>query len=152
CGVATAVGDYSEIFPHRLRCPRSQTRRPGAISLFRIGRGLGDREPPRALQNLLARPIEPDRVVPALPDGPVVDLAWIAAEMDGHASIGVPGGRGAVDRVGSPVVLLEEALLVVDADRPEGVDGNLADTQRVGDRAVVLLRGHTGIHGRRAGQ
>ena len=60
---------------------------------------------------------------------------WIATEPSGALL-----GRDVVERIGVEVVLLEIALAVVEADRPEAIDRHIFDVELV-DCLAVVLRG-----------
>ena len=124
----------------RGRGPRPSAR-PQAGGLLRCGLRL--RQLPRAVQELGAGTVEPECVVPALRDRQAIrDLAVAAAELDVDRAVSALLAGDAVDRIGVVFVLLEEALVVIDADRPERVDGDVLDPELVDRLAVVLGRGH----------
>ncbi len=104
-------------------------------------------ELPASFQDFLARSVHPCGVVPALDDGQAVrDLAVASAELDSHRTIRVLLGRDVIDRVGVVVVLLEEALGVVQADRPERIHRNVAwHRQFVDGLAIVLFWREAGV-------
>src|SRR5580704_4519190 len=82
---------------------------------------------PRAVENFLVRPVKPYGVVPARSDRQaVVDLAVAAAELDLDRSVRGFLRGDVVERIGIEIVLLEIALLGVDADRPERIDRHVA--------------------------
>src|SRR5436853_195366 len=96
------------------------------------------RKLPGAVENLLSRSIKTDGVVPALGDGDAVGRLPIPApelDVDEAISILLPGD--AVDRVGIVLVLLVVTLRVVDADGPEGIDGDVLDTELVSGLTIV---------------
>src|SRR5262249_12308228 len=95
------------------------------------------REVPRSGEHFRPGSVEPDDVVPTFGDRQEVRSVVVAAEVDGDRAVVVPGGRHVVDAVGVAVVRLEEAVRVVDGDRPEAVDGDIPD----GD--LVLPQGAT---------
>src|SRR5512139_3394017 len=91
----------------------------------RLGRRGDLRKAPRAVEDLAARPIEPDGVVPSLRQRDRVGQRGLAAEVDRGGAVFVAPGGDAVDRVAVRGVGLEVAVGVVDADRPEAAHGNV---------------------------
>ena len=65
----------------------------------------------------------------------VVPLA--AAELDRGAAARVRPGRQIVERIGIQRILLEKALRVVDADRPEAVHRHILERQTIRRLAVI---------------
>ncbi len=120
-------------WPHRLRSlirPRTfqvRTRRllierftPGRVSIHGLSRGKG----PPAVQDFGARTIEAHCVVPALHDRQTVgNLVVAAAELDRDRAIATFLRSEVVERLRVVLVSLEVALGVIDAHRPECVDG-----------------------------
>lgn len=88
-------------------------------------------ECPPAVEKLRLGPVEPYRVVPPLHDRDLVGQFRLAAEVGGHRLIAVRHRGDAVDRVAALLVLLELAVAVVDADRPEAAHRHRADRQAV---------------------
>ena len=106
------------------------------------------REFPCAVQDFGARPIEPHHVVPALHDRQAIwNFAVAAAELDGDRAVVAFLRRDVVERIGVEIVWLEIALGVVEADRPEAIDGHILDVELVDRRAVVLAWRDVEING-----
>jgi len=108
---------------------------------------LGRRELLAAIHNFLARPIEADRIVPALHDRQEVWLFGVAAEVDGHAAVLVFLTGDIVHRIGLLLVLLEIAFPVIKTDRPESVHRHIFHLERVSGLAIIMLRRDARIHG-----
>ena len=68
----------------------------------------------------------------------LVILPSAATELDDHRTIRAFLRRDVVEAVGFLFVGLEIAFGVVDADRPETVDGHVLDVEQLGRRAVFL--------------
>lgn len=95
---------------------------------------------PVAFDDLPAGQVAADQIVPAILNRQVVACRWVAAEVDGRGAVGI-GLRGhAVEGIGVEMIGREEALFVVDGDRPERLHRHvLRHGERVGGLAVVLL-------------
>src|SRR5882757_842066 len=95
------------------------------------------REFPFSAEYLGTRTIEPDGVIPALRDRKTVwNLAVATAELDCDRAIVALLRRDIVERIGVVRVLFVVARFVVDADRPERLDGHLLDVESVDGLAV----------------
>src|SRR5689334_15203673 len=93
---------------------------------------------PLAGDDLPARQVEPYRVAPAGRDRQAVRrVARAAAELDRDRAVLVAARRQVGHRVCAALVALEEALRVVDGDRPEAVDRCVVDGESVDGNAVV---------------
>src|SRR5262249_16132911 len=89
-------------------------------------------ELPGAVEDFPPRAVEAYQVVPARRGRQAVGgLAVADAELDRDRAVLVFLRRQVVERVRVVLVLLEIALGVVDADRPEGVNGYVLDGQPV---------------------
>jgi hypothetical protein len=87
------------------------------------------RKSPATVEDLGSRPVHADRVVPAIREGKAIrPVVLAAAEIDRDRPVVVSDRR---DVVGVAVVGLKEPLGVVRRDRPETVDGNVADVDAV---------------------
>src|SRR6478672_5152318 len=96
---------------------------------------------PLSAQYLRTRPIEPYRVVPALHDRNAVrNLAVAAAELDVDRPVGVLLGGDVVERIGIVGIFLVIAFGIIDADRPETVNGHILDVEPVDRGAVIFGR------------
>src|SRR6267378_8194521 len=103
--------------------------------------GLWLREFPFAIQDFVARAVEPHGVIPALHDRQTVrHLAVASAELDRDRAVAALLGGEVIECVGVMRVLLVVARGVVDTDRPEGVDGYVLDVQLV-DRVAFVIGG-----------
>lgn len=93
---------------------------------------LGVRELPAAVENPAARAIEPHCVVSAVHDRQAIrSFPIAAAELDGNRAVAALLGGEVVQRIGVEVFLLEMALGIVGADRPEGIDRHIRDVEPV---------------------
>jgi hypothetical protein len=91
------------------------------------------REFPPAVEDVLARLIEPDHVIPPFRGRQAVrDFAVAAAELNGDAAVVILLRGDAVQRVGVEVVLLQVTVCGVDDDGPKSVDRYI-----VGDSKLV---------------
>src|SRR3954467_4777835 len=107
------------------------------MSADRCGLGKG----PCSAQNRSARPVETNQIVPTGRDRDAVRRPAVTpAELHVDCTVGVLLCRKAVHRIAVEAVRLEIALRVVDADRPEPVDGDVARRETMNGRAVVPLR------------
>src|SRR6516162_918400 len=107
---------------------------------MRFGKG------PGAIENLGARAIEAHSVVPARLDRQAVGhLAVATAELDGNRAVGAFLCSDVVERIRVIGVFLKVPLGVVDADRPEAVDGHVLDVEAIDGSAVILSGGDVEI-------
>src|SRR5882724_66712 len=99
------------------------------------------REFPRAVQDLRPGAIKAHHVIPAGHGRQAIGNFPVAtAELDGDRTVLTFLGGDIVERVRVIRVLLEIAVGVIDADRPEAVDGDIPDVQPVHCVAVILRR------------
>jgi hypothetical protein len=78
------------------------------------------------MQHFGTRPIEPHHIVPAVHDRQAIwNFAVAPAKLDGDRAVVVFLRRDVVECVGVEIVGLEIAVGVVEADRPEAVDGHI---------------------------
>src|SRR3954462_6128539 len=88
------------------------------------------REFPLAVQDFVARAIKARRVIPTRHDRQTVrNLAVATAELDSDRTIRIFLRGDVVQRVSFVGVLLEVAVGVVEADRPEAVDRHILDVE-----------------------
>src|SRR5580765_5632663 len=98
------------------------------------------RERPGAVEDLRPGAVEPNDVVPPVGDRQTVGSpVAAAAEVDGDRAVAFAFRGDVVDAVGLSIVALEEAIGVVDRDRPEAVNGHISH------RDFVLAGDATGI-------
>ena len=122
------------------REPRRAERRrsPATIGARFSIHPLRLREGPRPVQNFRARSIEAHQIVPVgRRRQTIFNLAVAAAELDRDRAVLVRLRGDVVERVGVERVRLEIAFGVIDADRPEAVDGHVLDIELVDRLAVV---------------
>ncbi len=104
--------------------PSETERQAGRSALGGFGSGEG----PGAVEDLGSWPVQAHGVVPAVHDRQAVRAVVAAAtEVHRDRTVVVGCGGDVVDAVGVAVVGLEVAVGVVDRDRPEPVDGYVAD-------------------------
>ena len=145
---ATSASTVPAPPPRRRPCtsPASRSRRRTTICERRhrlVRWRVRGRSTPR--EDLGPRAVEADQVVPAVDDRQrVARRVAVAAEADGDGAVVVAGGGDAVDAVGAALVGLEEAVGVVDRDRPEAVDRDVG-----ADGELVLADGQARARRRR---
>src|SRR5215470_14638629 len=94
---------------------------PGSIYRLRL------REGPFPVQDFGARTIETNRVEPARHDRQAVgNLSVASAELDRDRIVRVLPRGDIVERIRAVFVRLEITLGIVDADRPEAVNGHIS--------------------------
>ncbi len=92
--------------------------------------------------------IKPNRISPAGHDREAVgDFAIAAAELDVSRTSSALFRGDIVQGVSIQFVLLEIAIAIVKADRPEAVDRNIADMRRVDNLSIVLGRREIEVDG-----
>ncbi len=105
------------------------------LSFYRLWYG----KRPRSNQDLFTGLINPRRKVPSLADRQAVDaivLATAKTDCDGAVLVGL--GGYIVEAVSTAIVLVDIAVRVVDGNRPESVDGNVLDRDRMGSSVVFF--------------
>src|SRR6185295_12366206 len=111
-----------------LRAPGPGTMRYRAV----CSGGLDGGEGPGPVEDLCVRLVETHDVVPALHEWQAVGSVVAAStEVDLDRAVLVRDGGDAVDAVRVTVVRLEVPVGVVHGDRPERVDRNVLDRERV---------------------